>query len=137
MSSCSTGRRVFLSSKTTRTRLLDEQQDVFCKLDHTSSLLNSLHPRGTGEAPRRHPGAQRQLGSRMCVFIFVFSRSDATGHFCMDGSDLTITVDRACPQECADAGGTEIGDVQTPNTEDNNKVTPPEPYSRNCLLAAQ
>ena len=49
---------------------------------------------GTQEAPRRHPVGRDILESK-CVFSYVFfffSKSHATDHCRVDGSDPTITV---------------------------------------------
>jgi hypothetical protein len=81
---------------------------------------------GIQEAPRRHPGGTqeaRDILETECVFSCVPAhKSDASDHFRVDGSDVTITVYCACAQEFA-IGGAKIADRGIPNTED----TPPEP----------
>ena len=63
----------------------------------------------------------------MCVFIsvVVLRTSAATDYFHLGGSDLTITVYRACVQDFAN-GGADTGDLQIQNTED----TLPEPLQQ-------
>ena len=62
-------------------------------------------PRSAQEAPRRHPGGQGHLGVQMCVFILCFfNKSDAGDHFCVDCSDPTITIYRACAQDFVGRG---------------------------------
>ena len=56
---------------------------------------------------------------------FDFSKRDAGDHFRVDGSDVTITVYRACAQDFA-VGGAKIVEQGIPNTED----TPPEPLQQ-------
>ena len=84
------------------------------------------HPGDTQETSRRHPGdptgTQEQPGCTQeapratqeprdileseCVISYApVHKSDATDHFRVDGSDVTITVYRACTQEFAAVGG--------------------------------
>ena len=71
---------VFLLSK--NTRLVFNKKTFFALLTRQCFFLWSNQPTrsrrhrrpagGTQEAPRRHPGGQRQLGGKMCVFICFF-----------------------------------------------------------------
>ena len=60
------------------------------------------------EAPRKHAGRTqeaRAILESQCVFSYTPAhKSDAGDHFCIDGSDVTITVYRACAQDFAGAG---------------------------------
>ena len=86
-------------------------------------------PSRTQEAPRRHPGGTqeaRDILDTECVFSYAPAhKSDATDHFRVHGSDVTITVYRACAQEFVNAGA-KITGSQIPNTED----TLPEPLQQ-------
>ena len=75
------------------------------------------HPGSTQEAPRRHPGGtqkrpegtQRHPGGSQgpravfdekCAKTIVFySKNDASDHFRVDGSDVTLTKSAACAQK--------------------------------------
>ena len=64
-----------------------------------------------------------------CVFSYAPAhKSDATDPFRVDGSDVTITVYRACAQEFV-VGEAKIGIRPIPNSED----TPPEPLAAETL----
>ena len=84
---------------------------------------------GIQEAPRRHPGGTQEAKDILeteCVFSYAPAhKSDASDHFRVDGSDVTITAYCACAQKIANAGA-EIADQQIPNTAD----TPPEPLQQ-------
>ena len=90
MSSCWRRRHVCLLNK--KARLLVEQE-------HMSSCAVSTQSacRSTQEAPKKHPGGTQevprsQFGGNIYVFMRVCcSKSDATKHFRVDGSDVTIT----------------------------------------------
>ena len=97
-------------------------------------------PGGAQEAPRRHPGgAQRHPegtqrhpgGSQGAKGIFetkcnktvkIDSKNEASDHFRLDGSDVTITVPAACAQKLANVN-VESGRTQNTDSQD----TPPEP----------
>ena len=91
------------------------------------------HPEGTQEAPRRHPGGTQEPPRRpettrrqnRCFYICFFQQKCASDHFCIDGSDVTITVYRACAQDLVMAWASKA-DHTIPNTED----TPPEPLQQ-------
>ena len=101
------------------------------------------HPGGTHEAPRRHPGGPRRhpggprrhpggtqeardILETKCVFSYAPAhKSDATDHFRVHGSDVTITVYRACAQDLVGAWAQKAV-KPIPNTED----TPPEPLQQ-------
>jgi len=79
-------------------------------------------------APRRPGGTQKakDILETECVFSYEPAhRSDASDHFRVDGSDVTITVHCACAQEFADVR-VKIAGNPIPNTED----TPPEPLQQ-------
>jgi len=104
---CSTSIHVLLLK--TKTCLLVEQEDMSSCGTRGHALLCSKHPisiqehpGGSQETPRRRPGGiQEARGVSICI---VFSKSDASDHFRTDGSDMTITVYRACAQEFANVG---------------------------------
>jgi len=84
------------------------------------------------EIPRKYPGGiqedpggiqeAREILETECVFSYAPAhKSDASDHFRVEGSDVTITVYCACAQEFA-TGGAKIAGHHIPNTED----TPPE-----------
>jgi len=103
---------------------------VFCDFELSRGALGSKkHPGGTKEAPRKHPGGTqeaRDILETECVFSCAPARKSNGGdHFRVDGSDVTVTVYRACTQELT-VGGANIAVHQIPNTED----TPPEPLQQ-------
>jgi len=79
---------------------------------------------GIQETPRRHPGSTqeaRDILETECVFSYAPAhKSDGGDHFRVDGSDMTITVHRACAQEFTNVGA-KIAVHPIPNAED----TPP------------
>jgi len=81
---------------------------------------------------RRHPGGTQEARDFLeteCVFSYAPAhKSDAGNHLRVDGSDMTLTVYRACAQEFANVG-TKIAAYTIPNTED----TPPEPLQQRLL----
>ena len=84
--------------------------------------------RGGAMAPRRPGGTQKakDILETECVFSYAPAhKSDASDHFRVDGSDVTITVHCACAQEFADVR-VKIAGNPIPNTED----TPPEPLQQ-------
>jgi len=88
-------------------------------------------PRWTHEAPRRHQVPRRHQEAKdiletECVFSYAPARkSDASDHFHVHGSDVTITVYRACAQNLVSAWP-QKAELGIPNTED----TPPEPLQQ-------
>jgi len=82
-------------------------------------------------APRRPGGTQKakDILERECVFSYEPAhKSDASDHFRVDGSDVTITVHCACAQEFADVRAEKAGNP-IPNTEDS----PSEPLQQILL----
>jgi len=80
---------------------------------------------GTQEGPGGTQEA-RDILQTECVFSYAPAhKSDGGDHFRVDGSDVTITVYRACAQDVA-AVWAKIAEHTMPNTED----TPPEPPQR-------
>jgi hypothetical protein len=88
----------------------------------------------TREAPGHspgHPRLQRRPGAKVYQNHYVFvSQSGGGDHFRVDRSDVTITVYRACSQDCANAWAPKAV-IQIPNTEDT--PTEPLPTAEDCL----
>ena len=64
-----------------------------------------------------------------CVISYAPSdKSDASDHFRVHGSDVTLTISAACQQKLAGVGARKAGGA-IPNTED----TPPEPLQQKTV----
>ena len=83
------------------------------------------HPKGTQEAPRGTQEPRDILESECVISYAPAHKSDATDHFRVHGSDVTITKSAACAQDFVNAWAQKAAHT-IPNTED----TPPEPLQQ-------
>ena len=57
------------------------------------------HPGGTHEAPRGVKSTREAFQVKCAKTIVFYTKNDVGDHFCVDGSDVTLTKPAACAQK--------------------------------------